>query len=164
MQTFIINFLIGIGIVRIFFEQNPGVEVNASNAFLAFIVVYFLLWLLSYFYDLNHFRKLPKVFSLIFFFLKELIKANWRIAYDVLTPRFLLSPAVVAYPMEARTNLEITLLANLISLTPGSLTIDVSDDRKILYFHSMYVENNDLEALKQEIKNGFEKKILDITR
>jgi multicomponent Na+:H+ antiporter subunit E len=56
------------------------------------------------------------------------------------------------------------LLANLISLTPGSLTIDVSEDRKILYFHSMYVENNDLEALKQEIKNGFEKKILDITR
>ena len=122
MRTFIINFLIALGIVRYFFELNPNVKVNASNSFAAFLVVYFLLWLLSFFYDLTHFRKLPKAIGLFFFFIKELLKANLRIAYDVLTPRHHMSPGVVVYPLEAKTNLEITMLASLISLTPGSLT------------------------------------------
>jgi multicomponent Na+:H+ antiporter subunit E len=163
MRTFIINFLIGIGIVRYFFELNPGVKVNASNSFVAFLLVYTLLWLLSYFYDKAHFSKMPKVVKLFFFFIKELLKANFRIAYDVITPRHHMVPGVVVYPLEAKTDLEITMLASLISLTPGTLTIDVSEDRKKLYFHSMYT-GNDMEAIKAEVHNGFEKRILEITR
>ena len=164
MQTFIINFLISIGIVKYFFDLNPGVTVNASNGFMAFVVVYFILWLLSYFYDTSHFKKLPKVINLFFFFIKELIKANFRIAYDVITPKHHMHPGVVVYPLEAKTDLEITMLANFISLTPGTLTIDVSEDRKILYFHAMYIQNSDMEKMKNDVKNGFEKRILEITR
>jgi multicomponent Na+:H+ antiporter subunit E len=164
MRTFIINSLLSMGIVRHFFELNPAVEVNASNAFLAFVVVYFLLWLLSYFYNTAHFRKMPKVVSLFFFFIKELLKANFRIAYDVVTPKHHMVPGVVAYPLEAKTNLEITMLASLISLTPGSLSIDVSEDRKTLYIHSMYTTGDDMEQIKTDISNGFEKRILEITR
>jgi multicomponent Na+:H+ antiporter subunit E len=164
MRTFIINFLIGIGIVRYFFELNPDIPVNALYAFVAFLVVYFLLWLLSFFYDTAHFKKLPKVINLAFFFMKELLKANMKIAYDVITPTHHMNPGVVVYPLEAKTDLEITMLASLISLTPGSLTIDVSEDRKILYFHSMYIKNNDMDKVKLDVRNGFEKRILDITR
>jgi multicomponent Na+:H+ antiporter subunit E len=152
------------GIVRYFFELNPAVKVNASNTFLTLVVVYFLLWLLSFFYDKQHFRKMPRVVTLFFFFIKELLKANFRIAYDVITPTHHMAPGVVVYPLEAKTDLEITMLASLISLTPGSLTIDVSEDRKTLYFHSMYITGDDMEQIKADVRNGFEKRILEITR
>lgn len=164
MKTFIINFLAAMGIVDIFFEQNPDVALNASNAFLSFLVVYFMLWLLSFFYDKTFFRKLPKILNLLFFFMKELLKANFRVASDVLSPRYRMSPGIIAFPLKANTVLEITILANMISLTPGSMIIDVSDDRKILYIHTMYIKNNNLEQKREEVRNGFEKKILEITR
>jgi multicomponent Na+:H+ antiporter subunit E len=64
--------------------------------------------------------------------------------------------------LEAKTSLEITLLANLISLTPGTLSLDVSDDRKVLYVHAMYID--DKASFVNSIKNGFEKRLLAIMR
>nr|WP_253451995.1 Na+/H+ antiporter subunit E [Halomonas sp. Y3] len=53
-------------------------------------------------------------------------------------------------PLEARTELEITMVANLISLTPGTLSLDVSDDRKVLYIHAMFLD--DEEELRRNLK------------
>ncbi len=92
------------------------------------------------------------------------MKANYKLALDVLTPGHHMNPGVIVFPLQATTELEITLLVNLISLTPGSLTIDVSEDRKFLYFHAMYIEDNDMEKVKEEVRNGFEKRILELTR
>jgi multicomponent Na+:H+ antiporter subunit E len=58
--------------------------------------------------------------------------------------------------------MEISFLANLISLTPGTLSLDVSDDKKVLYVHSMYITSK--ESFIRGIKNGFEKRILEILR
>jgi multicomponent Na+:H+ antiporter subunit E len=55
------------------------------------------------------------------------------------------------------------LLANMITLTPGTLSIQVSDDRQQLYVHTLYIGSS-AEAFRQQIKLGFEKKILAITR
>jgi multicomponent Na+:H+ antiporter subunit E len=104
------------------------------------------------------------VISLFFYFLRELAKANFKIAYDVLTPTHHMNPGVIVFPMKAESDLEITLLSTLISLTPGTLTIDVSEDRRFLYFHAMYIEGGDTEKVKEEVRNGFEKKILEVTR
>jgi multicomponent Na+:H+ antiporter subunit E len=68
----------------------------------------------------------------------------------------------VAIPLDVETDVEITLLANLITLTPGTLSMDISDDRKVLYVHAMYVD--DPEALRAEIKNGFERRVLEMLR
>ena len=83
-------------------------------------------------------------------------------AYDVVTPTFYMTPGIVSVPLDVTTDLEITILANVISLTPGTLSLDVSDDRKVLYVHSMYIK--DREDFIKSIKNGFEKKLLNITR
>ena len=55
-------------------------------------------------------------------------------------------------------------LPNFITLTPGTLSIDVSKDRKTLYVHEVYVKAGDTESVRRQIKDGFEKKILKITR
>ncbi len=94
-----------------------------------------------------------------FFFLKEMIAANLRVAHDVITPRLHMRPAVVAVPLDAETDLEITLLANMISLTPGTLSLDYSKDKRVLYLHVMYVRDPD--EIRDQIKNGLERRLLE---
>lgn len=107
-------------------------------------------------------RFVPKILSFIAYFLYQMIKANIEVAYDVVTPTFYMTPGIVQVPLDAETDVEITLLANIVSLTPGTLSLDVSTDRKMLYIHSMYIK--DRESFIYEIKNGFERRLLEITR
>lgn len=105
---------------------------------------------------------IPRVISFFFFFIYQLVKANIQVAYDVVTPKFYMKPGIVQLPLDARSDLEITLLANFISLTPGTLSLDLSADRKVLYVHAMYVDDRD--EFIREIKEGFERKLLQILR
>lgn len=98
------------------------------------------------------------------FYLWSLFMANLRVAFDVMTPKHRMRAGVVAVPLDATTDSEITLLAHLITLTPGSTTIDLSRDNKTLYVHLMYIENDDVEAAVAEIKDGLERRILELTR
>jgi len=108
--------------------------------------------------------KLRQIAELIFFTIWELILANLRVAHDVLTPKFYMRPGVIAIPLDARSDAEITLLANLITLTPGTLSLDVSTDRSTLYIHIMYIDGDDLDAARRKIKDGFERRILKVLR
>ncbi len=112
--------------------------------------------------DAKYFRIVPKVIAFIFFFLYELLKSNLQVAYEVMTPHYNMTPGIVKVPLDASTDLEISFLANLISLTPGTLSLDVSTDKKVLYVHSMYIK--DREGFIAGIKNGFEKRLLEILR
>lgn len=91
------------------------------------------------------------------FFVWELVRANLRLAHDVATPRFHMKPGILAIPLDVTRDSEILLLAMLINLTPGSVALDVSDDRKVMYVHVMYIESAD--AARQEIKHGFERRV-----
>ncbi len=73
-----------------------------------------------------------------------------------------LCPGVVAIPLDARTDLEITLLANLITLTPGSVSLDLSEDKRVLYVHAMYIDGGDIEAYRRSIKEGLERRVLEL--
>lgn len=106
-------------------------------------------------------RRVPKIILFAGYFLRELIRSNLRVAWDVVTPTHYMKPAVIAVPLDARTEGEIVLVANLISLTPGTLTLDVSSDRRVLYIHVMYLD--DLEQVRADIKR-FEARVLELLR
>ena len=91
------------------------------------------------------------------FFLWELVIANVRVAMDVLRPRTAIRPAVLAIPLEVTSDSEILLLSMLINITPGSVTVDLSDDRRTLYVHVMHMDSP--EASRREIKDGFERRV-----
>jgi multicomponent Na+:H+ antiporter subunit E len=112
----------------------------------------------------NYLIKAGRALELFFFTIWELILANLRVAHDVLTPSYYMRPGVVAIPLEARTDAEITLLANLITLTPGTLSLDVSTDRRTLYIHVMYIDDDDLDLVRRKIKDGFERRVLEVLR
>lgn len=134
-----------------------------SNFLFGFLLSFFILRMVTNgTHQAKYFRIAPKVVGFIFFFLYELVKANIEVAIEVMTPKFKMTPGIVKFPLDAETDLEISFLANLISLTPGTLSLDVSDDRKVLYVHSMYIK--DRESFIASIKNGFEKRLLEILR
>jgi multicomponent Na+:H+ antiporter subunit E len=109
-----------------------------------------------------YFVKVPRLLRLVVVFLWELLVASLRVAHDVVTPTHYARPGVIAVPLDASTDLEITVLANLISLTPGTLSLDVSPDRRVLYIHAMFVDDPD--EVRRQIKDGFERRLLEITR
>ena len=110
----------------------------------------------------NYFRKVPQVLGFIVFYIGEIVQSNVRIAREVLTPGHRMRPGVIGLELDASADLEIFTLASLITMTPGTLSLDVSSDRKVLYIHSMWVE--DAEALKQELKDDLERRVLEVLR
>ena len=78
------------------------------------------------------------------------------------TPHNYMTPKIIAYELEAETDLEITLFANAVSLTPGTLSLDVSDDRKVLQIHAMYVD--DEAKLIKSIRDTLERPLLKMMR
>ncbi|NDV85791.1 Na+/H+ antiporter subunit E [Aurantimonas aggregata] len=101
-------------------------------------------------------------FSLFLLFLLELLKSAWRVAVMVLSPNMNLKPGILAFPLRVKSDAEITLLANMITLTPGTLSIDVSEDRSTLYIHAF--DCSDPDAAKADIRDGFEARILQVFR
>ena len=101
--------------------------------------------------------RLARGVGLALFFLWELLVSSLRVAWDVLTPRQRMRPAIVAVPLEELSDGEITLLANLISLTPGTLSLDVSADKRTLFVHAMDV--GDPDALVRSLKRDFERRV-----
>ena len=99
---------------------------------------------------------------LVGFLVKEMILGALRVAWLALQPRIRLRSAFVSYPLTVTSDVQITLLANLITLTPGTLSVDVSDDRRTLLVHALDVA--DEAALIGRIAAGFETKVLGVTR
>ncbi len=110
----------------------------------------------------RYFEKSLRLVEFAAFFVGQLVLSSLRVAGDILTPRPRARPGIVGVPLEARTDAEITLLANLVSLTPGSLSLEVSADRRTLYVHAMFLE--DADRFRHEIKDGFERRVLDLLR
>jgi multicomponent Na+:H+ antiporter subunit E len=155
MTTFLLNILLALAWVAL-----TG-QFTAGNLAIGFILGYLVLMLTRWDKDRPvYFRKFWLVIRFAAFFLYELLLANLRMAYMVLKPRYDMRPGVVAVPLDLTTDLQITLLANLLTLTPGTLALDVADDRSELFVHTAHVE--DVEAFRAEVKNGFERRIKEL--
>lgn len=134
-----------------------------GQLFQGFVLGYLLLLFLQPLIGRSrYFEKMKQVAMFGSFFLKELVIANLRIAYHVITPSSFFKPAVIAVPLEDMTDLEATLLANVLTLTPGSFSVDLSSDRKVLYVHVM--DADDPDRVRQEIKDQYEKGLLEVLR
>lgn len=108
--------------------------------------------------------RLARSGPLALLFIGELISSAVQVSLLVLSPNLKrrLRPGIIAYPLTVLSDAEITLLANLITLTPGTLSIDVSDDRKFLYIHALDVP--DKQKLIGKIAGGFETQVLRVFR
>ncbi|WP_419959383.1 Na+/H+ antiporter subunit E [Psychrobacillus sp. BM2] len=106
--------------------------------------------------------RLWAVIKLASLFLKELVMSNISVLKLIVQPTMPIRPAIFAMPTVLEQDWEITLLSSLITLTPGTVVIDISDDNKILYIHSIDFE--DIDEAIDSIRNTFEKAILEVSR
>ena len=110
----------------------------------------------------GYMQRAGAIAKLVLFFFLELLKSAWRVAVLVLSPKMDIKPGIFAYHLKADQDFEITLLANMITLTPGTLSVDVSEDRSTLYVHA--IDCSDPDGARADIANGFERMILEAFR
>ena len=108
--------------------------------------------------------KVIQVIRFLGFVAWEVFTASLELAWLIVQPKPPIRPGVVAVPLDAKTDLEITLLANLTTLSPGSVSLDISDDRSTLYVHAMVLEVDDPDAFCRSVKEGFERRVLEVMR
>lgn len=105
-------------------------------------------------------RRVEQAFALLGYLLWQIVLANIRLTADVLSIRHRMKPGVIRLPLSVTSDGEILLLAAMINITPGSVALDVSADRRSMYVHVMHITT--VEEAKREIKEGFERRILDL--
>lgn len=109
--------------------------------------------------SLGYFARMRRILALVALFTYELVLSTWKVAVISISPRMDIQPGLFAYPLKLDRDAEITLLANLITLTPGTLSVDVSEDRRYLYIHAL--DCSDADELRQGIAEGFERRIME---
>ncbi|MFW6290568.1 MAG: Na+/H+ antiporter subunit E [Mariniphaga sp.] len=108
-------------------------------------------------------KLLKKIYYAIVFigyYLVKLVQSNFYIAYDILTPKMHMKPAIMEVPVILNTDAGLLLFSNLLSMTPGTLSIDVSSDKKTLLVHVLYFSTNEI---MQKDFDGMQHKIKRIT-
>ncbi len=143
------------------------VLVNNAYGIIDFVIGFLLglgcLWLTRPFdQDKSYFRRLRASVVLVVYFHYEMTISVFRVAWEVLTPTPTSVPDIVHIPLDAKTDIEITLLANMVSLTPGTLSLDITEEKSHLIVHAMFARDHDTVIFG--IKNGLEKKLLEVTR
>jgi multicomponent Na+:H+ antiporter subunit E len=157
MNLFLLNVLLAIGFMIVLDSFT------FQSLMAGFAVGFGALWLTRPLYsDISYFRRAATILHLLLFFVKALFVSNLRVLWDVVTPSQISRPGIIRLPLDARSDLEIMMVANLISLTPGTLSIDLSENRRHLYVHVMFLD--DVDTVRRELKQGLEKRVLEVLR
>lgn len=153
MSLFLLNLVLALVWGAVTGSFAPG------NLAFGFILGFSSLWLVRERVDRRSFYRPARILRLVWVFLRELFLSAYRVARNTLSPKMTFQPAIIALPLDITEDVEIMLLANMISLTPGTLSVDVSSDKSTLYIHAMDVD--DPAEICREIKDGFEHLIKD---
>ncbi|MFT6932746.1 MAG: multicomponent Na+:H+ antiporter subunit E [Paracoccaceae bacterium] len=106
----------------------------------------------------RYFTRVWRWIKLLFLFLYELFVSSIQVVWDVLTPSHKSNPGIISMPLDVRGEMEVLLVTNLITLTPGTLTLDVSEDCSTLYLHVMFADDPD--AIRKQLKEGMERWVI----
>lgn len=102
------------------------------------------------------------IIKLIALLFKELIRASIEVIRQIVKPKLDIRPGIFTYQTQLSSDWEVTLLCLLISLTPGSLPLEISGNQRKLYIHALDIK--DQQKMSDDIKNSFEKAIMEVTR
>jgi multicomponent Na+:H+ antiporter subunit E len=136
-------------------------DFSLGSLVLGAVLGFFALWISQPLTGIDrfYFLRVWRITRLAVFFIWELLLSSIKVAWDVIRPRPRNNPKIIEVPLDVKTDLEILLFTNLISLTPGTLSVDVSEDRKTLIVHAMFAD--DPEAEVSNLKAGMERMVLE---
>lgn len=157
MTFFLLNILVALSWAALWGEISFA---TLSSGFLLGLLTLWFARSTVGFGDTRYFRVIGQSIVLFVYFCKELWLSSVKVARDAFSPKLDLKPTIVKMPLDVTSDLEIFLVANLISLTPGTLTLDVAPDRSFLVIHTIYGE--DPEAVVAELKGGMEHRVKEV--
>jgi len=156
MNLFVINTVLALIWAALIGEFS--LEILLAGYILGYLTLYVTRGVTG---ETTYFTCAARVIRFLFYFLWEMFIANLRVARDVLRPGPLrMQPRVIAIPLDRKHDVAVTLLGNVMSLTPGTLTLDVAEDRGMLFIHAMH--SPDREETLQQIKDGFERIVFSL--
>jgi multicomponent Na+:H+ antiporter subunit E len=106
-----------------------------------------------------YFKRVWRWSKLCVLFLYELVVSSLQVVWEVLTPRHRSRPGVIAMPLDVKREMEVLLVTNLISLTPGTLSLDVTEDCNTLFIHAMFADDPD--EIRRQLKSGMERWVIE---
>lgn len=131
--------------------------------FIGYVTGLIIIFIFRRFFDSRFYMgRIIAIIHLLLVFIKEVLLSNIAVLKIVLKPKLDMKPGIFALPIDLKKDWEIYILSSLITLTPGTLVMKVSNDRKILYIHAM--DTPDIEESISGIKNGFERLIKEVSR
>jgi len=101
--------------------------------------------------------RILRLIEFICFYIKEVVLANVRVAFLVLSPKLRVNPAILAIEVAELTPRQRWILANLITMTPGTLSLDIDEKEARLFIHCMAVK--DPAGMEKEIENAYVRRV-----
>jgi multicomponent Na+:H+ antiporter subunit E len=152
-------------IITLFFWLLITFSLTLSNILTGIVAALVTSYLFGKYFvrDVNKFiqpRRYAWLILYIFVFLWECIKANFDVAYRVIHPALPIKPGIVKVPLEIKTDIARTMLANSITMTPGTIAVDIKNDT--MYVHWIYVSSEDPKIYAQKVSGRFENYIKKI--
>lgn len=151
MSVFLLNLLLAVSWAALTGQFTlPGLAIG-------FVVGFLALWVIQPLFGEtgNYFTRVWRWVKLVVLFHYELFVSSVSVAWDVLTPRHRARPGIITMPLKAKGEAEVLLVTNLISLTPGTLSLDVTEDCNTLVIHAMFADDRD--KIVRDIENGMER-------
>lgn len=159
IKNFLLNLLLSLVWVAL-----TG-HLNYTNFIFGFIMGFFILWVLSRVgkkEERSYFFRVPKILMFIAYFFYDMFRANIDVTKQIISRKLEITPGIIAYEHNLINDFEITMLTNIIALTPGNMVIKISEDKKILYIHGLHM--HDKERFIERMRNGLEKQLIEILR
>lgn len=138
-------------------------ELNFTTFFAGFLVGIGIIFFMHRFFGTQFYlRRLFSSFKLLLIFISELTQSSIIVLKQILSPKLKIKPGIFKYETILQSDVEVTMLSLLLTLTPGSVVMEVAPEGNLLYIHAMDVEQS-REGLIKQLKN-FEKAIMEVTR
>lgn len=157
------QFILNLFIAALWFLLKDDPNASFSTFVAGFLVGIGILYVMHRFFGTRFYlRRVAKIFKLILLFIQELILSSVSVVNQVLTPRLNIKPGIFTYQTRLKGDWEVTTLALLLTLTPGSVVMEVSEEGDLFYIHAM-----DLEETKDSVIRSidkFERAILEVSR
>lgn len=135
---------------------------TAPRFIIGFLLGIGVLFAMRRFWNRLYLEKVWAIIKLILLLLRELVVSSYIVVKAVLRPELNIRPAILKYKTELKSDWEVATLITLLCLTPGSVVLEVADDNRTLFIHAMDIQ--DVEQFKANIRNTFERAILEVNR
>lgn len=157
------QFLLNLFIAALWLLLQDEVTPKFTTFLMGYIVGIGILYAMHRFYGTQFYlRRVFSIVRLVLLFNWELLLSSYSVLKQITTPKLTITPGIFTYKTELKGDWEVTALALLLTLTPGSVVMEVSEEGDLFYIHAMDIEESKGAVIRSIAK--FEQAIMEVTR